>query len=287
MLNPSSVANQRDPRFSPLTLAIALALALAIIERSSSLALQHSTHHHYRRKTLPSRVLSNWSCLTVPNAVPCPDQEKHYHETYTPCYALPFTPSGIPRQEVRLDREHLGRDAGREAVHLPRVLLHLPRVEQRLQPAGLLRQLEQPLPLVLGQQRLLRRRPRRVLRLALRLPCRDLGLLTRERALVVLVVVELRVVVLDALEEQVACLLEERVDGEVERVVVGVQRGLRRVLVLEQRRQVRGEGELLLGCLCGQLVEEGGEEVRVADGDGELDKDVRVPEAALLEAASR
>lgn len=192
---------------------------------------------------------------------------------------------GVPWQQVRLDCEHLCRDARCEAVHLPRVLLHLPGVEQRLEPAGLLRQLEQPLPLVLGQQRLLRRRPRRVLRLALLLPGCDLGLLTCERALVVLVVVELGVVVLDALEEQVACLLEERVDGEVERVVVGVERGLGGVLVLVQGRQARGEGELLLGRLCGQLVEERGEEVRVADGDGELDEDVRVPEAALLEAA--
>lgn len=93
-------------------------------------------------------------------------------------------------------------------------------------------------------------------------------------------------VVLNALEKQVTCLLQERVNGEVERVVVGVERGLGRVLVLEQRRQVRGERELLLGCLCGQLVEEGGEQVRVADGDGELDENVRVPEAALLEAVS-
>lgn len=92
-------------------------------------------------------------------------------------------------------------------------------------------------------------------------------------------------VVLDALEEQIACLLEEGVDGQVERVVVGVEGRLRGVLVLEQRREVGREGELLLGCLCGQLVEKRSEEVRVADGDGELDKDVRVPEPALLEAA--
>lgn len=124
--------------------------------------------------------------------------------------------SGISGQKVRLDCKHLCCDARGEAVHLPGVLLDLPRVEQCLQPAGLLGQLEQPLPLILWQQWLLRRRPRRVLRLALLLPCRDLGLLTRKRALVVLVVVELRMVVLDALEEQVARLLEEGVDGEVE-----------------------------------------------------------------------
>ena len=193
--------------------------------------------------------------------------------------------SGIPGQKVRLDCKHLRCDARGEAVHLPGVLLDLPRVEQRLQPAGLLRQLEQPLPLVLWQQWLLRRRPRRVLRLALRLPCRDLGLLACERALVVLVVVELRVVVLDALEEQVARLLEEGVDGEVERVVVGVERGLGQVRVLVQGREAGRERELLLGGLRRQLVEERGEKVRVADGDGELDEDVRVPETVLLKAA--
>lgn len=92
-------------------------------------------------------------------------------------------------------------------------------------------------------------------------------------------------VVLDALEEQVAGLLEEGVDREIERVVVGVERRLGSVLVLEQGRKVGRESELLLGGLRRQLVEKGGEKVRVADGDGKLDEDVRVPETALLEAA--
>jgi hypothetical protein len=53
------------------------------------------------------------------------------------------------------------------------------------------------------------------------LPGGDLGLLTSKRSLVVLVVVELSVVVLNALKEQVARLLEEGIDGQVECVVVG------------------------------------------------------------------
>lgn len=92
-------------------------------------------------------------------------------------------------------------------------------------------------------------------------------------------------VVLNALEEQVAGLLEEGVDRQVERVVVRVKRRLGGVLVLEQGRKVGREVELLLGGLCRELVEQGGEKVRVADGDGELDEDVRVPETTLLEAA--
>jgi hypothetical protein len=47
---------------------------------------------------------------------------------------------------------------------------------------------------------------------------RDLGLLTAELALVELEVVEVGVVRLDALEEEVAGLLQQRVDGEIEGV---------------------------------------------------------------------
>jgi hypothetical protein len=48
------------------------------------------------------------------------------------------------------------------------------------------------------------------------------------------VVVELGVVVLDALEEQIARLLEKGIDGEVERVVVGEEGRLWGVGVLLQ-----------------------------------------------------
>jgi hypothetical protein len=93
------------------------------------------------------------------------------------------------------------------------------------------------------------------------------------------------VVVLDALEEQVARLLEEGVDGQVERIVVGEEGRERRVGVLLQGREVGREVELLLGCLRGQLVEKRCEEMRVADCDGKLDQNILVPEHALLEAA--
>ena len=82
----------------------------------------------------------------------------------TPCHALTkrsiimkhtdpqaLNNSSIAGQEVRLDCEHLRCDTGSEAIDLPRVLLDLPRVEQSLQPAGLLGQLEEPLPLVLWE----------------------------------------------------------------------------------------------------------------------------------------
>jgi hypothetical protein len=98
------------------------------------------------------------------------------------------------------------------------------------------------------------------------------------------VVVELRVVVLDAFEEEVARLLQEGVDSEVERVVVGEEGRFGSVGVLLKSGEVGREGELLFGGVRGELVEEGGEEVGVVDGDGNLDEDVVVSEAALLQA---
>ena len=98
-------------------------------------------------------------------------------------------------------------------------------------------------------------------------------------------VVELGVVVLDALQEQIARLLQEGVDREIQGVEVGVERGLRGVGVLLERRQVRGERELFLRRVGGQLVEERCEEVRVVDDQGQLDQDVLVAETALLQTA--
>lgn len=132
----------------------------------------------------------------------------------------PLYPTSLPsllhllRQQVAPHAKHLRAHPGREPVHLSRVLLYLPRVQQDLEPPGLRRQLEQPLPLVLGQGALLRQRPRRVLGLALLLPCGDLGLLATQLPLIVLVVVELRVVGFNGVEEEVRGFFEERVEGE-------------------------------------------------------------------------
>lgn len=112
----------------------------------------------------------------------------------------------------------------------------------------------------------------------------DLGLLTGERTLVELVVVKLGVVGLYAVEEEVAGLLKEGVDREVERVEVGCQgqRGKRGVLLEggEAGREVEG----LARGRSRQLVKERGEEVRVVDDDGQLGEDVLVAETALLQA---
>jgi hypothetical protein len=88
------------------------------------------------------------------------------------------------------------------------------------------------------------------------------------------VVVELRVVGLDRLEEQVARLLQVRVDRQVERVEVGVERVRGRLG--RDRGVVAGQVELRGGGGGRQLVEEGGEEVRVLDRDGDFDEDVLV-----------
>lgn len=145
-------------------------------------------------------------------------------------------PPLLAGQQVALHSKHLRSHTSSKTINLPRVLFHLSRVEQSLQSARLSWQLEQPLPLIFGKEWLFRSCARRVLRLALLLPCGDLGLLTSELSLVVLVVVEFGVVVLDALEEQIARLLEEGVDGKVERIVVGEERRERGVRVLLQGR---------------------------------------------------
>ena len=115
-----------------------------------------------------------------------------------------------------------------------------------------MRQLEQSLPFILWKERLFEGRAAGVLGLALLLPVVDLGLLTTESALVVLKVVGLGVVCLDAIEEKVAVLLEERVNAKQEVVEVrGKNRGFRRWAGLEgsQRwRKVKWR-RLLLGSL--------------------------------------
>ena len=126
----------------------------------------------------------------------------------------------IVGQKVALDTEHLGRDGGGEAIDLASVLLDLPADKQSLESAGLDGQLEELLPLVLVERRLLTGCARGVLRLALLLPRGDLLLLAAEGALPVLEVVLLGLVVLDRVEHQVAALLEEGVDAEVQRVEV-------------------------------------------------------------------
>lgn len=66
--------------------------------------------------------------------------------------------------------KHLGGNASREPIDLLSVLLDLLGVEHALESAGLLRQLEQLLPLILGQQGLLGQGALGVLGLALGLP---------------------------------------------------------------------------------------------------------------------
>lgn len=101
-------------------------------------------------------------------------------------------------------------------------------------------------------------------------------------ALVELVVVDLVVVRVNALQEQVARLLEERVNREVEVVDRRVQ-GLPRRVVAQLANRRRVLERVGLGRL-GDLVKEGCEEVRVVDGDGELLEDILERELGLLQA---
>lgn len=185
-------------------------------------------------------------------------------------------------QQVPPHSEHLGSDGRGEAVHLLAVLLHLPRVEHALEPAGFLRQLEQPLPLVLGQGLLFGCQTRSIFRLPLRLPLCNLELLASQLALVILVVVEVRVVGFDALEQQIASLLEEGINREVQ----GVEGWVRGQLGLVAPDVVEGGREGNLRGLGGRrnLVQEGSEEVRVMNQDRDLDDDVPEGQLGFLQA---
>lgn len=134
------------------------------------------------------------------------------HQKISLNFLFVFRTLHLLRQQVLPHGKHLGANVGREAIHLLAVLFDLLGVEHALQTAGLLGKLEQSLPLVLRKQGLLGKRSLGVLSLSLGLPLGNLGLLTRQLALVELEVVEVDIVGLDALEQQVASLLEEGID---------------------------------------------------------------------------
>lgn len=165
-------------------------------------------------------------------------------------------------------------------------MLHLAGVEHALQPAGLGRELEQTLPLVLGEEGLLERGAGGVLLGALLLPVVDLLLLAAEHALIVLVVVDLGVVGLDAIQQEVAVLLEEGVDAERQVVKVGGESGgLGEGAGLESAERDREVGGRGGGAL--QLVDERSDQVGVVDLDRQLLEDILVAEVGLLQPVER
>lgn len=185
-------------------------------------------------------------------------------------------------EQVALGGKHLAGSGRDESVDLARELFHLAGVEHALQAAGLGGELEEALPLVLGEEGLLERGAGGVLLGALLLPVVDLLLLTAEHTLVVLVVVGLGVVGLDAVQEEIAVLLQVGIDVERQVVEVGGENGGFRVRAgLEGGERGGKVGRGSGGGL--QLVDEGGDQVRVVDLDGELIKDVLVADGGLLE----
>lgn len=100
-----------------------------------------------------------------------------------------------------------------------------------------------------------------------------------------MVVVELGVVVLYAVEKEIARLFEEWIDGKVERFEVWCKRHVGELRIDVESSEARRELELGMLWGCGrQLVEERGEEVRVVNADWQLGEDVLVAKTTLLEA---
>lgn len=120
---------------------------------------------------------------------------------------------------------------------------------------------------------------------ALLLPVIDLLLLATDDALVVLEVVDFGVVSLNAVQQEVAVLLKERVDTERQVVKVRGEDGgfgeRARLEGAERGREIGGTGGV--GAL--QLVEEGGDQVRVVDFHRQFVEDVLVAEIGLLKPA--
>lgn len=192
---------------------------------------------------------------------------------------------GFVGQQVALDGKHLARAGRDEAVDLARVLFHLAGVEHALQTAGFGGELEQTLPLVLGEEGLVESGTAGILLCALRLPGVDLLLLAAEHTLVVLVVVDLGVVGLDAVQEEIAVLLQEGIDAEGQVVEVGGKGG-----VFAEGAGLKGsQGGRELSGSCGnralQLVNESSDQVGVVELDGQFLEDVGVAQVGLLEAA--
>lgn len=193
----------------------------------------------------------------------------------------------LTRHQGALYTEHLTGDHSAEAVDLARVLFDLPSDEHSLEPARLVRQLEQFLPLILRQKRLLLLLAEDVLCFPLLLPSLDLRLLAAQRSLVVRRVVLFLVVRFDGVEKEVGGLLQEWIDGEIQSVVVWCERVGRETglgVVTELSEGCWEVGSLLLRWWGGKLVQERGEEVGVVDRDGELDEDILVAQVALLQA---
>ena len=193
----------------------------------------------------------------------------------------------LTRKKISLHCKHLTRRRCNKVVDLARVLLHLSAVEHALKPAGFLGQLEQPLPLVLGEEGLLEGRAGGILRLALLLPVIDLRLFTGKRALVVLEVVGLGVVGLDAIQEQVAVLLHEGINAEQQVVEVRGENcrlsWRARFKCGKGRRKISRPG--LLGGL--ELVDERCDQVRVVDGNRKFDENILVSQVRLLQSITR
>lgn len=116
------------------------------------------------------------------------------------------------RQQIPSHSEHLPACPCHESINLPRVLLDLSTVQHTLQTTWLSRELEQLLPLIFRQWRLLLYRPRRIFRFPLGLPLLDLCLFSTQCALIVREIIRFHVVGFDRVEEVVTSLCEERVD---------------------------------------------------------------------------
>lgn len=122
---------------------------VAFISSILSLTLQSCNPHCKISKPL----LPDLECsAAIPDRLSCRERlAMPYNAVHTNTIHL----STLTWQEAAADTEHLSADSCRETINLSGVLLDLPAHKERLKSAGLSRELEELLPLVLVKRRLL------------------------------------------------------------------------------------------------------------------------------------
>jgi hypothetical protein len=241
-----------------------------------------SSAHHRRKKKQEVILTSKIENIFLPCAV---KRSCNPRSIVSPLRNHQRLVRGLIGQQVALDGKHLARAGRDEAVDLARVLIHLAGVEHAVQTAGLGWKLEQTLPLVLREEGLVESGTGGILLCALLLPRVDLLLLATEHTLVVLVVVDLGVVGLDAVQEEIAVLLQEGIDAEGQVFEVGGKSGGFAEGTGLEGSQGGGKLSRSRRGRALQLVNEGGDQVGVVELDGQFLEDVGVAQVGLLQTA--
>jgi hypothetical protein len=148
----------------------------AIISRDFVLALAHAPVAVF----IPTYTETRATNRGLPSPTPCPCYGEKAQDVIPIEEKDDAAKALLSRQQVAADSKHLRADVRRKAIHLSRILLHLSRIEKRLEPARLLGELEQSLPLIFRKRGLFCSSACGIFGLPLLLPCSNLSLFSRK-----------------------------------------------------------------------------------------------------------